>query len=72
MSSTLLQVIGLGLDIIGVAFMAWDIIFYDEEKIGTWGGIMDKSEKRKAKRNTLIGLGLIALGFALQIVAAFL
>jgi preprotein translocase subunit Sss1 len=70
--STYLQITGLVIDIIGVCFMAKDLLFYDEEILGTWnsiGGEHQKSEKRKVKKNTLIGLGLIAGGFLLQIIA---
>ncbi|MBT2618538.1 MULTISPECIES: hypothetical protein [unclassified Bacillus (in: firmicutes)] len=73
--SAYLQITGLVIDIIGVlfmAFMAWDIVFYDKSKLGTWNsfeGEHQKSEKRKVKKNTLIGLGLIVVGLLLQIVA---
>lgn len=70
--SAYLQVIGLVIDIIGVGFMAWDLVYYDEKALGTWDsleGDNQRKEKRKVKRNTLIGLGLIAVGFILQIVA---
>lgn len=55
--------------------MAWDIVFYDEKILGTWDNWESdgqKSEKRKAKKHTLIGWGLIAVGFLLQIIAIVL
>jgi hypothetical protein len=68
--SDYIQITGLVIDIIGAGFMAWDIVFYDEKVLGTWAEFSTKKkDKRKAKRNTLIGLGLISLGFLLQIIS---
>ena len=70
--SAYLQIAGLVIDIIGVLFMAKDLLYYDEKIIGTWDSNepeYQKSEKRKVKKNTLIGLWLIAGGFLLQIIA---
>ncbi|MDM5450690.1 hypothetical protein [Peribacillus simplex] len=70
--SAYLQILGLVIDIIGVGLMAKDLVYYDEKAVGTWDsfeGENQRKEKRKVKKNTLIGLGLIAGGFLLQIIA---
>lgn len=69
LSVTGLQVLGLVLDIAGACFIAADIIFHDKgtETSDELGRRSDNA--LKARKNTLIGLGLIVWGFILQIVA---
>lgn len=68
-----LTVTGLVLDLIGVILMAIPIVTTDVSVIGTWGHAkVQKKDAIKAKTLTLTGLGLIAVGFILQIIAVFL
>ncbi|MBK0295889.1 hypothetical protein IAE22_26580 [Bacillus sp. S34] len=68
-SITGLQVIGLGIDIVGICFITWDIAFpfTDTEKLKNLKE--NSTNPLKTKKKTIIGLGLMIWGFIFQMVA---
>lgn len=75
--------IGLGSGLAGTAIAASGLIVTKRQAIdlgvGRWAGSTDEEnlklpavqDRLKQRRNTIIGLALIALGFTLQLVAAW-
>ncbi|MBY0029755.1 hypothetical protein ACQKJG_23490 [Priestia megaterium] len=68
-SITGLQVIGLGIDIVGICFITGDIAFpfTDTEKLKNLKE--NSTNPLKTKKKTIIGLGLMIWGFIFQMVA---
>jgi hypothetical protein len=77
------NVIGLGLGLVGTCVAASGLIVTKREAIdlgvGRWAGSNDEEnlklpavrDRLKQRRNTIVGLTLIALGFTLQLIAAW-
>jgi hypothetical protein len=77
------NVIGLTLGVAGTAVAASGLIVSEEKAIklgvGQWGGstreenlkLDEVQDRLRQRRNTMSGLALIALGFVLQLVAAW-
>lgn len=66
----MLTLIGLIFDLVGIIVMAFDYLKIDKS-LGTWAYDVEKAAKR-VRIFTLIGLILIAIGFILQIVDAWM
>lgn len=63
------SIIGIVLVFIGTAFSLWSIITNDTKKAGTWECLKDgEIDAKKEKKNVIIGIFLIFVGSALQIV----
>lgn len=62
-SITGLQIIGVGLDIVGICFITWDMAFpfTDTEKLRSLKE--NPINSLKTKKKTIIGLGLMIWGF---------
>jgi hypothetical protein len=77
------NIVGLGLALVGTGIAASGLIVTKRQAIdlgvGRWAGSDDEAnlklpavqDRLKQRRNTIIGLALIALGFTLQLVAAW-
>lgn len=77
-----LTIVGLGLDIVGAVVIAAGVVTTPEKarKVGTsyWGGgtetdsnLPPVSDRIRQSKLALWGIGLLALGFGLQIIAAW-
>ena len=81
MNTQWLNVIGLGLDIIGAIILSYGLIIRRKSAIelgvSKWGGNTDEENLKQPKvkdilkqsRNAVIGLVILVLGFILQIIA---
>ena len=81
MNAQWLNIIGLGLDIVGAIILSYGLIMCKKTAIelgvSKWGGNTDEENLKQPKvkdilkqsRNAVIGLVILVLGFVLQIIA---
>ena len=67
------SIFGIVIVFLGTTFSLWSIITNDTKRAGTWEGIEKRgADAKKEKKNVIVGIVLIFIGSALQIVGAVL